>query len=210
VTNPQGGAKRVEIKQFWYTAGALGLITTVLTVVLTTCAQRASNTAATSTTQTPTTTTTVAAPPTTSAESTTTATTTASAGGSGFRKEPVSPLRVPYPSCYTYVDLDGPRVTEDTDDTDLMYQACSDPGTLAHFSHSAVGVGPANEPANADECSRAANAQALSTVARDDLVVGAAFCVVTDRGNIVWLKLTQRLGKQDSADLAFDIVRWLR
>ncbi|GLZ29981.1 hypothetical protein Lesp02_21710 [Lentzea sp. NBRC 105346] len=201
---PPGTTKQHSaVKTFWLTAGALGVITTILTVTLTKCmADKPASTATTTTVQT------TAQATTTGGASTPTsaAPTTAS---SRFHKEAVTELRVPFPSCYTWVDLDVPKMTEKTGDSDVMYESCGYTGSLSHYDFTSLGVGPETEPASGEDCQRAAQSKALARVMKEDLTVGKAFCVVTTRDNVVWLKLRQKVGEQDGPDLVFDMVRWL-
>jgi hypothetical protein len=214
VSQPDGNTRagrgaHSEVKKFWYTAGALGLITTILTVVLTKCASNdpvagAPGAPGSSSSTVP------QAPSASSAPATSATTASTTPSTSPYRKEPSSPIRIPFPDCYTFFDLDGPKVVENTNSSDLTYEYCGYIGSLSHFSQSALGVGPASEPAQPEECVRAAQGQALGRVEKEDLTVGRTFCVVTDEANVVWLKLTKKTGKQDKPDLEFEMVRWMQ
>ncbi|MFI6025412.1 hypothetical protein [Amycolatopsis magusensis] len=200
---------RGEVKKFWYTAGALGIITTILTVVLTKCASDepvvgAPVAPASSDRAAP------PAPSVPSAPATSAATASTTPSTPLYQKEPPSLIRIPFPDCYTFFDLDGPKVVGNSTGSDLTYESCGYTGSLSHYSQSALGVGPASEPAEPEECVRAAQGQALDRVEKDDLIVGKTFCAVTDEANVVWLKLTKKTGKQDEPDLEFEMVRWLQ
>ena len=194
---------RGQIKIFWLTAGALGIATVVLPPVLARCGPAAPSAAPT----TQTTTAAQVAGTTTNPTTTTTAEpTTAEATTATAAAEPARTLRVPWPDCYSFVDLDVPGLSESSGDAELNYENCGFSGSLSSSSGSA-GYGP-DAPGTAEDCAEAATTQAFNRIDPADLKVGLTLCVVTDHGAVAWLKLKQKSGKQDTPDLVFDLVRW--
>lgn len=117
----------------------------------------------------------------------------------------------------TGIDLDVPSVTVNGKGSsdDLIYddsQKC-DPEIRKQNAQN-FGSGPTQQPESAGECAQYAAAVAVvSTVKIGELQAGqSAFCVITDQGNIAWLRLMDKVdrGRDANPDLAFEVTLWQR
>lgn len=117
------------------------------------------------------------------------------------------PLRASWPSCYTWVDLDVPRVTDDNDIDDLEYANCGYGGDLNGGGES-FGEGPKSEPKTAEECVDFAQTQGIERVLVRNLRLSMTFCSVTSEGNVAWLRLVRMSGDRDQPDLHFEMTLW--
>ncbi|MCG5216149.1 hypothetical protein [Streptosporangium sp. KLBMP 9127] len=117
------------------------------------------------------------------------------------------PLRVSWPACYTWVDLDVPRITDDNDVDDLEYANCGYGGDL-NGGGEQFGEGPKAEPKAAEECVDSAQSLGIERVLVKDLRLSQTFCSVTSEGNVAWLRLVRITGDRDRPDLRFEMTFW--
>ena len=114
--------------------------------------------------------------------------------GSAYRREfSGREFRIPWPRCLSWADLDRRRLFPSGNGSgeDLTYGMCSPTG-LGNYGSSQLGEGPLTEPATGEECADAAGSRGLELVPPADLLAGRiAFCVVTDEGNVSWLRLVR-------------------
>jgi hypothetical protein len=117
----------------------------------------------------------------------------------------------------TGIDLDVPSVTVNGKGSsdDLIYddsQKCD--LEIRKQDAQNFGSGPTQQPESAEECAQYAAAVAVvSTVKIGELQAGqSAFCVITDQGNIAWLRLMDKVdrGRDANPDLAFEATLWER
>lgn len=108
-------------------------------------------------------------------------------------------------------DLDIPQVEENATRLDLYYYYYY--GGLGKSGAILMGSGPATLPAPAD-CFSAAQTLAVGNPERvQDMVPGTtAWCIITKKGNLVWLHLLSGGGIENSGNqlptLAFELMKW--
>jgi hypothetical protein len=106
-------------------------------------------------------------------------------------------------------DLDEPRAG----DADDIESTVEDVGWDAYEGFYAsgdklMGTGPEKQP-KPNTCAEYARERSAGTVAPEQLRVGQAFCVITDKGGVAWLKLTSKSrGDPNRARLTFSVTLW--
>lgn len=70
-----------------------------------------------------------------------------------------------------------------------------------------MGTSPATLP-DTEECYSAAQTMAVDTITSKDMVKGkTAWCIITQRGNLVWLRLLSS-EPPDRPTLKFELMKW--
>jgi hypothetical protein len=106
-------------------------------------------------------------------------------------------------------DLDEPRAA----DSDAIDSAVADVTWSEYDGFSAVddklmGTGPARVP-KPNSCAEFARERSTGNITPERLRVGQAFCVITDRGGVAYLKLTAKSGGEpNEARLTFSVTLW--
>lgn len=106
-------------------------------------------------------------------------------------------------------DLDEPRAG----DSDDLESSITDVGWDSYEGFYAtgdklMGTGPAKQP-KPNTCADYARERSTGTVAPERLKVGQAYCVITDKGGVAWLKLTSKSrGDPNEARLTFSVTMW--
>jgi hypothetical protein len=111
---------------------------------------------------------------------------------------------IPEPNIgFTTADLDIPQGDADSGG-DISYI-----GVHLETDDGKMGKANATEPSSADACVDMAKSRSIAQIETDNFVEGkTAFCVITDRGNVVWLRFIGYSG--DGSDLEFELTLWKR
>ena len=98
---------------------------------------------------------------------------------------------------YRYLDLDQPKFTRSRmdDDSDLRYYCVGDPdqdrGSIEVVGDGTLGEAPADD-IDQVACERAANTSSATELLIPDMRVGGAWCMVTSRGQVAWIRLIKK------------------
>jgi hypothetical protein len=107
-----------------------------------------------------------------------------------------------------HADLDEPKVGDYGDlDSDAADIARSYSGLFAN-DDKLMGTAPSKQP-KPNACADYARERAVGTLDPEKLRTGQAWCVITDRGGVGWLKLTgMSRGDPEDARLTFSLTMW--
>lgn len=169
--------------------------------------------AAPSNTSTPTTMSTVnTTPPATSSSSSwTSPVTSAATSAAGPTQTYVDKeLVVPHPDDRVEIDFDKPVVSSASLATgaDLEYTSYDGLGLPGQVQ---IGTGPAERPSDPDACVDSAQTRPVQDPTKAETIeVGMAFCVITDKGNVIWFTVTGRSQDKYSPGFTFRATMWSR
>lgn len=128
-----------------------------------------------------------------------------------FGREPLVLAYTPSNGCdVSGVDFDTPSTNTRLDLTnEIRYWTCGD--FLLEFHGRNFGEAPGDEPASGEDCAQSAALLPVGDRNPWDLRPGEAFCVITDRENVTWIRFVKSVDRGlDHPDLHFEFTLWRR